>query len=250
MIGVLDCSFNGLIALKKLRQLYPDKDFIFLCDNLRGDLVSKSQKAIREITQENLHFFVKKNINTVLLTDFLAGLEIDFLRKKFPQLNLIDNFYPSLEKAIDLSRQKRIGLLLEKNIEKNYLLEKLNQLGKKVDIKISYCQLLAKLVESKWQKKPEAKMILKKRILPLKQENIDVLVLTSNYFSFFQQQFKKKMGKNCYLLEVLNSQIEKINFNSLQGNSKIKLFFTDFPKDLSEKIQYFLGEKRLAEEVL
>ena len=102
------------------------------------------------------------------------------------------------------------------------------------------CPLLVPLVEEGWIDARETKMILRKYLAPLKQKQIDTLVLGCTHYPLLKDLIRHRMGKN--RVRLIDSSIEvaltlKVYLSEnpdfgkpLQHGSENKYFVSDLTK--------------------
>ena len=169
---------------------------------------------------------------------------------------------PAVEEALTQTRFGRIGVLATRgvvasgNYEKNSktLFFSLSSHGKtgreKPRIISAAAPLLVPLVEEGWITKPETRMILRKYLRPLKEANIDTLILGCTHYPLLFQEFQRKMGKHCTIINSGAAQARKfaeylvrhpeIEKRFLKGN--VSIFTTDDASRFRELGSRFLRE--------
>jgi|SRR6185295_3027466 len=267
MIGVFDSGFGGLTVLKELLKLLPEYDYIFLGDQARTPYGNRSQEAIITFTEEGVNFLFEKGAKIVLIAcntasaDALRALQAKYGATK----KVLGTIIPAVEQALQKSRYGRIGLIGTRstvqsgNYEKE--LEKLSAIHwqsqekkaqKKPTLIAVPAPLLVPLIEEGWLRRPEARMILKKYLMPLKHANIDTLILGCTHFPLLEKEFARKMGKNCRIINSGKVQAEAfVNYlerhpeieKTLSHEGKREFFTTDSVAHFQNLGEKFLGQK-------
>jgi glutamate racemase len=160
---------------------------------------------------------------------------------------------PAVEKAIEVTKNKKIGVIGTRATINSGIYEKLIQEhdnGLKVFSQAA--PLLIPLVEEGWLKKSETKTIIKKYLNPLRLANIDSLILGCTHFPLLKDIIKVKIGKSRKLIDpgeevVLklkeflktNGEIEK----SLEKNKNHEFYVSDLTPRFQEIAEKWLGRK-------
>jgi len=260
MIGVFDSGFGGLTILTAFLKQLPQYNYIYLGDNARAPYGNKSQEVIYNYTQEAVDFLFKQGCELIIIAcnttpaKALTKIQQEQLLKYGQGKRVLGVIIPIAEQAAKLSRFGRIGVIgTRATINSEVYENELKKLDPSLKIYHQACPLLVPLIEEGWIKKPEAKMILKKYLRPLKQKQIDSLILGCTHYPFLIEDIKRIMGKNCQVLDSPNIIADKLE-NYLKrhpeieikiGKNKKRLFYTT---DNTERFKEF-GRKFLKEEI-
>jgi glutamate racemase len=257
-IGVFDSGLGGLTVLKSFLKVLPDYSYIYLGDIARLPYGSKSQERIYQYTCQSLDFLFKKNCQLVIVAcnsasaQALRKVQQEYLPKKWPNKKVLGVVRPLVENAI-LNNYKKIGILGTKaTINSKTYSKEILKLDNNLQVFEQAAPLLVPLIEENWIKKSVANKILKSYLRPLKQKQINYLILACTHYPFLFKKIKHIMGKNClvedpgkiianslkdYLKRHIELKIEK------QKNPRLDFFLTDqinLFKNLGEK---FLEQK-------
>lgn len=114
------------------------------------------------------------------------------------------------------------------------------------------CPLLVPLIEEGWHKKPEATMILKKYLHPLKSCNLDTLILGCTHYPFMLKQITRIMGRKTTVLPCGEVTAESLKDylqrhpeieSKLSKNSTRQFLTTDSPARFQDFVQKNFGMK-------
>ncbi len=203
MIGVFDSGYGGLSILKEFKKQLPNYDYLYLGDNARAPYGDRSHETIKKFTKQGVNYLFKQGCSLVIIacntasSQVLRELQQELLIEKGEKnKKILGVIRPLAEETIKLTKNKNIGVVGTTSTinAKSYPTE-INKLNKEIKVVGRACPLLVPLIEQGWHKKPEAKMILKKYIRPLKDYNIDTLILGCTHYPFMIKEFKKYMGK-------------------------------------------------------
>lgn len=212
MIGIFDSGYGGLTIMKEIVKLLPQYDYLYLGDNARTPYGNRSQAVVTKFTEEAVKFLFNEGANLIIIACYTASalalreLQEKYLRNpKLPFKNkkILGVIRPVVEKAVTESKTERIGVVgTAGTIASNAFEIELKHLKPEVAVAQKACPLLVPLIEEHWHEKPEARMILKKYLRPLKSHNIDTLILGCTHYPLMIKDFKRMMGKR---IKVLNS---------------------------------------------
>jgi len=259
MIGVFDSGFGGLTILKGFLEKLPQYDYIYLGDNARTPYGSKSQDLIYSYTREAVDFLFKQGCALIIIAcntssaKALRKIQQEFLPENHPDKRVLGVIIPIVEEAARLTKSKKVGVVgTRATIESgSYELEIKKQNGK-LEVYGQSCPLLVPLVEEGWLGKPETKMILKKYLRPLKQKQVDTLILGCTHYPFLINDIKRVMTKRVKVLNSPKIVAEKLTdylkrhpeIEEKLGKNKKRIYYTtDDPKRFKYFSSKFLGDE-------
>jgi len=265
MIGIFDSGFGGLTVLKELLNIMPEYDYLYLGDQARYPYGPRSLETIREFSDKNIQFLIKNKAKIILIAcNSASAASLNYLQNKYPDKHILGVIIPATEEAVKTSRFGRIGLVatnatinskayekeIKKSVQKFYRPQHKKALSE-IKIFSKACPLLVPLVEENWAKKPETKMIMKKYLRSLKNQNIDTLILGCTHYPLLEKQFNKIMGKNCNIINAPRTQAIALKRyldqhpdlkKQLTKNSKQLFYTTDCPDKFQSMGSLFLGQ--------
>lgn len=208
MIGLFDSGYGGLTVLKPILDILPEYDYVYLGDNARTPYGTRSQETVLQYSRQAVEYLFDQGC-TMIITACntvsalaLRTLQQEYLRDKaVKDKKILGVIRPVVEYAVKHTKTKRIGVVGTKGTIASSAYE--NEL-KKIDSSIqtySYpCPLLVPLIEEQWHHKPEARMILKKYLRPIKSANVDMLILGCTHYPLMYKDFERYMGKRAQVL--------------------------------------------------
>jgi len=258
-IGVFDSGLGGLTVLKYFLRDLPGYNYIYLGDNARLPYGEKSQETIYEYTREAVDFLFKAGCQLIIIacntasSQALRRLQHEYLPQNYPHRRILGVIRPLVEAAVKNDKIKTVGIIGTKATitSQAYKLE-LKKLKPELKIEQHSTPLLVPLIEEGWAKKPEAKMILKKYLRPLKTKQIDALILGCTHYPFLHQEIDQIMGRRIFVPqpgEIIAARLKdyldrhhELGLKTVK-NPQYKFYTTDDPnlfRNLGEK---FLGRK-------
>ena len=203
MIGVFDSGIGGLTVVKQIFKELPQYKIVYFGDTDRLPYGTKSPDTIIDYSIQNTEFLIKKGAKIIVVACHTASaVAADILRDKFKDIPIFDVVGPGLEKALEVSRRKKIGIMGTAATIKSGAHEKfLKNLDPGVKVYLKACPLLVPLIEEGWLKRPETRKILRYYIRPLKQEHIDALVLACTHYPLLKKQIDEISGKQIKVID-------------------------------------------------
>lgn len=191
-----------MTVARAVEQLLPDFPLLYLGDIARTPYGTKSARTIAEYSVENTRFLVQNGATIIVIAcNSASSVATDRLRREF-NIPIIEVITPAVEQAIARSRAGRIGVIgTRATINSNIYELKIHE--QKPDYKIfsKACPLLVSLVEEGWTNKRETKMILRRYLHDLKNQQIDTLVLGCTHYPLLKHLIQPRMGKKVTLID-------------------------------------------------
>lgn len=262
MIGIFDSGYGGLTVMKEVTKLLPEYDYIYLGDNARAPYGNRSKETVIKFSDEAVNFLFEKGAKLIIFACFTASalalreLQEKYLRNpksKYKDRKILGVIRPVAEKAVFETKSGRIGVVGTRGTINSKAFDvELKNLRPKVSVNSQACPLLVPLIEEHFHQKPEAKMILRKYLRPLKSHNIDTLILGCTHYPLMIADFKKMMGGRTKVLNsgeiVAESLVDylkrhpEIGKQLTHGKTR-KFFTTDNPEKFAEFAKDFTDMK-------
>jgi len=259
MIGIFDSGIGGLTVVKKMFEVLPDYQLLYFGDTARTPYGGRGQEIIKKYAQEDAEFLIKKGAKIIVIAcNTASAIAAEDLKKKL-SVPVFEVVMPAVAKAIQVTKNKKIGVIGTRATINSGVYEKLiQQHDDGLRVFSQTAPLLVPLVEEGWFKKPETKMIIKKYLYPLRLANVDTLILGCTHYPLLKEIIKIKIGKNrkiidpgaevaLQLKEFLekNKKIEE----SLEKNKNHEFYVSDLTPRFQEIAERWLVRKIKLEKV-
>ena len=205
MIGVFDSGIGGLTIVKELFKTLQGYNILYFGDTARTPYGTKGKDTIVEYSIRNTEFLIKQGAKIIVIAcNTASSVASEIIKEKFG-VPVFEVITPAVQKAILVSKKKRIGIIgTRATINSKAYEAKINEAISDVKVYSNPCPLLVPLVEEGWINNRETRMIVKKYIFPLKTKQIDTLILACTHYPILKDIIKKKVGKN---VEVVDSAV-------------------------------------------
>jgi glutamate racemase len=207
MIGIFDSGVGGMTVARAVETLLPDYQIIYYGDLARSPYGSKSPEAIVEYSIDNTEFLLQHGAKVIIIAcNSAASVASDILRQKFAA-PIFEVITPAVQRAVSATVTGNIGIIgTRATIRSGIYEQKIKHQAPGLRVFSQACPLLVPLVEEGWTDARETKMILRKYLAPLKQKQIDTLVLGCTHYPLLKDLIQHRMGKN--RIRMIDSSIE------------------------------------------
>jgi len=216
MIGVFDSGFGGLTILGEFLERLPEYDYMYLGDSARSPYGIRSPEAIHQWTKEAVDYLFRQGCRLVVLACFSASanalrrLQMDWLPGRcppdassgaLPSSRLLGVLVPLAEEAGRLSRSGRIGIMATRaTVKSGVLAAEILKRFPNLNITSQEAPLLVPLIEEGWVGRPETTSILKEYLGPLKDADIDTLLLACTHYPLLYNETVATLGDGIHVV--------------------------------------------------
>ncbi len=202
MIGIFDSGVGGMTVARAVEHLLPQYPLLYLGDIARTPYGTKSARTIIDYSVENTGFLVQNGAKIIVIAcNSASSVATDRLKQEF-DVPIIEVISPAVEQAVALSRTGRIGIIgTRATIRSGIYEEKIKKHNPDCKVFSKACPLLVSLVEEGWTDKRETKMIIRRYLHGLKNQQIDALVLGCTHYPLLKQLIQARIGKKVVLID-------------------------------------------------
>ncbi len=258
MIGVFDSGLGGLTVLKEFIRELPEYDYIYLGDTARVPYGNRSKDLVYDFSKQACDYLFDQGCELIIIACNTASglalrrLQQEYLSAKNSDKRILGVIRPVAEFFADKPYDK-IGVIGTRGtISSEVYKKELEKLGSKAQIFAQATPLLVCLIEEDYINRPETMKILRNYLRPLKQKQVQSLILGCTHYPLLIKQIRQVMGKQ---VEVPNPA--KIVAQSLKDylkrhediesklgkNKKRKYLVTDLTENFEKMAVRFLGKK-------
>jgi len=197
MIGIFDSGVGGMTVARAVEKLLPNLRLIYYGDLARTPYGSKSPETIIEYSIENTEFLLQHGAQAIIIAcNSAASVASEILRREY-DIPIFEVISPAVERAIATTHSGNIGIIgTRATIRSEVYVKKIKSKAPELRVFSKACPLLVPLVEEGWLDARETKMILRKYLTPLKQKQIDTLVLGCTHYPLLKNLIQHRMNKN------------------------------------------------------
>lgn len=252
MIGVFDSGVGGLTVVREIFKKLPDYKIIYFGDTARTPYGTKSKETIIKYAREDAKFLLDHGAKIIVVAcNTASAVAADILRKE-SGVPVFEVIMPAVKAALSATKKGKIGVIGTRATVSSGVYETMIKNGNKnIQVISQPCPLLVPLVEEAWLNQPETKKIVRKYLQPLKNKQIDTLILGCTHYPMLKNIIKSRIGRRVVLVdsaeEVVhelkeflanNSDVEK----SLGKDGSHKFYVSDLTAQVPRIAEKLLGE--------
>jgi glutamate racemase len=202
MIGIFDSGVGGMTVARAIEHICPRYPLIYFGDIARTPYGSKSPETIIDYSCRNTEFLLSQGATLIVIAcNSAASTAATALRNLYP-VPVIDVIAPATERAAATTVNNQIGIIGTRATVRSGIYEQgIQAINPRARVFSQSCPLLVPLVEEGWLNKRETKMILRRYLHPLRQQQIDTLVLGCTHYPLLSQPIQARAGKRVRLVD-------------------------------------------------
>ena len=211
MLGIFDSGVGGLTVVRELLRRHPQASFVYFGDTARTPYGNKSADRIRAYAEDDVRFLLDHGVTSVVAAcNTVSAVAMDHLRATFPSVPFFDVITPVVETALSLS-VKTIGVIgTRATIGSDIYARLLRARDPSLDILSVACPLFVPIVEENWMRHPETKRLVRTYLQPLRQKQVDALILGCTHYPFLADVIRASLQKRVNLVDTPSAVVSLI----------------------------------------
>ena len=201
-IGVFDSGLGGLTVVKELQAILPAEDIVYFGDTGRVPYGTRSVETIERYAAQDIRFLERMDVKMIIAAcgtvSSVAVHASDALT--IPYLGVVR---PASAAAVRATRNRRVGVIgTTATIRSRAFERSIAELDPAVTVFGVGCPLLVPLVENGWfsADDPIALMAAERYLAPLRERQIDTLILGCTHFPLLWDVIRRVMGDSVVLI--------------------------------------------------
>jgi glutamate racemase len=253
MIGIFDSGIGGLTLVRKLLKVDSTLDFMYLGDTARTPYGTRSKETVTKFADECTRFLLSRGANIIVVACNTATAQsLPELQKAHPDIPIIGVIVPGVEKALGVTKNKRIGVVGTYGTIASGAYER--ELKKRNDVEVFSipCPLLVPITEEGWGDHAITRKVIKTYVRSFKDIHVDTVILGCTHYPVVKRVFQEILGKKIYVVNPSKEAALKL-LEYLQEHPEIQVTHTGhheyFVTDQTERFKT-IGQRFLGTEML
>ncbi len=266
-IGVFDSGYGGLTILRRIRQLLPQYDYVFLGDNARAPYGTRSFEIVYQFTLEAVRTLFGRGCRLVILAcntasaKALRTIQQNDLPQIDPERRVLGVIRPTVEAIGGITRKRHVGVLATAGTihSESYNME----IGKLFpDIKVTgqECPMWVPIIENREYASPGADYFVREYIGKLldKDPEIDTIILGCTHYPLMIDKIRQYTPEGIQLVPqgeyVAKSLADYLSRHADMAarctkGGKCEYFTTEDPQQFSPSASVFMCDNVEAQQI-
>ncbi|MER2174402.1 MAG: glutamate racemase [Carnobacterium sp.] len=255
-IGFIDSGVGGLTVVKEAMRQLPNESIYYVGDTARCPYGPRPEEQIRQFTWEMTHFLLNKDIKMLVIAcNTATAVALEDLKKKLA-IPIIGVILPGSRAAIKATKNNRIGIIgTEGTIKSDKYKKMIRSKDTLASVDSLACPKFVPLVESNEYDSAIAKKIVAETLKPIKNKNIDTLVLGCTHYPLLRPIIQNFMGDSVTLIDSgaetiseVSTILDYFNLAELSKNKEVserKFYTTGSTHMFNDIASQWLGNETL-----
>ena len=251
-IGVFDSGIGGLTVVREIIKRLPRENIIYLGDTARVPYGTKSGRTVTAYSLNNARFLRSKGIKMLVVAcNTSSAVSLPSLNGELdiPVIGVIE---PGARKAAASTKSGRIGVIGTPSTIKSSAYKKaLASASPELEVYSKACPLFVPLADEGWTEGKISELVAEEYLAPLKEHDIDVLVLGCTHYPLLKRTIKKVLGSGVTLVDSAEETTKEIEMvlrergllNAGSRTPSREYYLTDVSDSFVSVAGRFLGEK-------
>lgn len=203
-IGVFDSGLGGLTVVQAMTQVMKGAQIFYVADTKNAPYGEKTPEQILQYSLDITKYLIDTHqIDALILAcNTATSSAIKDLRTTYPSLIIIGT-EPGIKPAIEQTKTGKIGVLATPATLQGDKYQKLAEtlsFQKSVDIYEQACPGLVEQIEKGKMNSEETKALLEKWLTPMRENNVDTIVLGCTHYPLVSESIEHIMDCNVSLI--------------------------------------------------
>lgn len=195
-IGIFDSGVGGLTVAHEIAQRLPAESLLYYADNAHAPYGNKAPGEIIRYAEEISEWLINQGVKLIVVAcNTATGIAISHLREQYavPFVGM----EPAVKPAAALSRTGKIGVLATANtFEADHFRRTKNRFANHVEVLMTVGTGLVELIEGGQARSDKMMNLLKAYLLPMKEAQIDQLVLGCTHYPLLVPLIQEILGQD------------------------------------------------------
>ncbi|MFX3624007.1 MAG: glutamate racemase [Ectobacillus sp.] len=200
-IGVIDSGVGGLTVAREIIRQLPKERIIYLGDTARCPYGPRPREEVKQFTWEMTNYLLSQDIKMLVIAcNTATSVVLEEMQAELP-IPVIGVIHPGARTALKVTNNYHVGVIgTIGTIESKAYEQALKAINNRVKVEGLACPPFVPLVESGEFEDERAYRIVSETLQPLKDTNIDTLILGCTHYPILGPIIQMVMGKNVELI--------------------------------------------------
>jgi len=248
-VGFFDSGLGGLSVVKEVKKLLPRENIEYFADNQRQPYGEKSQSELIKYTLQIINFLLKKKIKVCVIACNTATAASLKKAREYFSIPIIGVIQPAVQDAIKKTSNKRIGVIATEFTTKNGAYPKeIKRIAPEIKVFSNFCPEFVSIVEAGKFAAPETYKVAREYLKPLKEAQIDTLILGCTHYSFLRKIISEIIDTEVILIDpaistalILKKILIKKGILKEEGKGEENYYTTGFPEKVEKTVKIILN---------
>lgn len=245
-IGLFDSGIGGLTVLKALRDILPNRRYIYLGDTARTPYGSKSESAVRRYAQECANFLKDCGVETIVAACNTASAAALPILEKESGCPVVGTIAPIVKKALETNPRKILVLGTEATIRSRAYEKNILDANPSIKVWSKACPLFVPLVEEGFWGGKIIEEALSIYLSEYRQMEPDAVILGCTHYPLLKPVISEYFGPRTMIIEsgeAVAQAVADLHRGAEGGSGSVEFYLTDPSSKFKDLAKALLNEE-------
>lgn len=251
MIGIFDSGLGGLTALKEIRSLLPDEDYVYFGDTGRVPYGTRTPETIIRYAMQDVRFLLTfrpkailaacGTVSSTAMAELTAAFDI-------PIIGVVES---TARAAADATKNGKIGIIgTSATIKSGSYAKVLRIIDPAIEFTEVACPLFVPLVENGFTAPDDeiARLTCERYLAPVKEAECDTLILGCTHYPILSSHISRALpgvtliSSGAQSAAALKNALTEKGL-TCAGRGSVSYYVSDNADGFAEQARIFLGEE-------
>jgi glutamate racemase len=207
-IGIFDSGVGGLTVARAVRDQLPNESVLYVGDTANSPYGPKPIAQVRALALEALDFLVEQGVKMLVIACNTASSAMLRDARERYEVPVVEVIQPAVRRAVATTRTGRVGVIGTVGTINSRAYEDAFAAAPALRLFTQACPRFVEFVESGVTSGEELLEIASRYLWPLKEAQVDTLVLGCTHYPFLKGAISYVMGES---VSLVSSDVETAN---------------------------------------
>ncbi|WP_406245918.1 glutamate racemase [Microbacterium sp. M] len=199
-IGIFDSGVGGLTVARAIRAQLPRESFVYIGDTAHSPYGPKPIADVRRYGLEVLDTLVEQGVKMLVIACNTASSAMLRDARERYDVPVVEVIGPAVRRAVSTTRNGRIGVIGTVGTIGSRAYQDMLEVNERLDVFTAACPRFVEFVEAGITGSPEVLATAEEYLAPLRDADVDTLVLGCTHYPFLRGAIGYVMGEGVSLV--------------------------------------------------
>lgn len=199
-IGIFDSGVGGLTVARAIRAQLPGESIVYIGDTANSPYGPKPIADVRRYALEVLDTLVDQGVKMLVIACNTASAAMLRDARERYDVPVVEVIAPAVRRAVSTTRNGRIGVIGTVGTIGSRAYQDMLEVNERLQVFAAACPRFVEFVEAGITGTPEVLSVAEEYLAPLREADVDTLVLGCTHYPFLRGAISYVMGEGVSLV--------------------------------------------------
>ncbi len=199
-IGIFDSGVGGLTVARAIRAQLPRESFVYIGDTAHSPYGPKPIADVRRYSLEVLDTLVEQGVKMLVIACNTASAAMLRDARERYDIPVVEVIGPAVRRAVSTTRNGRVGVIGTVGTIGSRAYQDMLEVNERLQVFTAACPRFVEFVEAGITGTPEVLAVAEEYLAPLRDADVDTLVLGCTHYPFLRGAISYVMGEGVTLV--------------------------------------------------